>query len=417
MDLPYEWTIGWRYTRAGRGGRRNRFVGFISAVSVLGIGLGVAALIVVLSVMNGFQREVRDRLLAVLPQVEVSAADGRGLADWPALAARLRRTPAVTGVAPYVQSQALAAHGASIAGVRVRGVLPAAEGQVTDLARAEPALYARLEPGAWRIVLGAELARRLGVRLGDAVTVTAPTGEPTPAGPLPRLKAFTLAGVYASGQYEIDSALALVHLDDAARLFRSGGAGGVQLRLARIEEAPAVAARLARELGPGYEVRDWTRSNRNWYEAVQLEKRMMFIILLLIVAVAAFNLVATLVMTVTDKAADIAILRTLGASPRSVMGVFVVQGALAGIAGTAGGLALGLVVALHIDVIVPAIERALGVSFFPASVYVISRMPSEPLAADIVPVVVCALVLAFVATLYPSWRAARLDPAEALRHE
>jgi lipoprotein-releasing system permease protein len=298
-------------------------------------------------------------------------------------------------------------------------VLPAEEAKLTELAAKLQAdgTLAQLQPGAWRIVLGVELARALGVKVGDAVTLIAPGGQVTPAGVVPRLKQFTVAGVFSVGHYEYDSALALVHLDDAARLYRTDGPTGVQLTLADVQQARQVGQRLADRLGPGIVVRDWTRTNAAWYDAVQIEKRMMFIILTLIVAVAAFNLVSTLVMTVTDKRADIAILRTLGASPRSIMGIFVVQGATAGVIGTLAGVGGGLLVALNIDVIVPAIERLLNTRFLPASVYVISRMPSEPLASDIVPIALISLVLAFLATLYPSWRASRVNPAEALRYE
>ncbi len=299
----------------------------------------------------------------------------------------------------------------------MRGIDPLEEAQVTDLARTQQPLLAHLRAGEWNIVLGVELARLVGARVGDKVTIVAPGGQVTPAGVVPRLKQFTLAGVFEAGHYEYDSALALIHIEDAARLFRVEGPTGVQLRLADVHAARAAAAELQRSLGPDVMVRDWTRTNRNWFDAVQIEKRLMFIILTLIVAVAAFNLVSTLVMTVTDKRADIAILRTLGASPRSIMGIFIVQGAAAGIMGTLAGVALGLVVALNIDVIVPAIERALGVAFLPGSIYLISRMPSEPLASDIVPIAVISLLLAFAATLYPSWRASRVNPAEALRYE
>jgi lipoprotein-releasing system permease protein len=417
MNMPFEWQVGWRYTRSGRAGRRNGFISFISGVSMLGIALGVAALIIVLSVMNGFQKEVRDRMLSVISHVELLDATGQGLEDWQATAALARRDPQVQGAAPFVAAQALLSRGDAVRGAVIRGIDPAQEAQVTPLAAQRQDLFAQLQPGQWRIVLGSELARQLGVRPGDALTLYAPGGSVTPAGMVPRLKTFTLAGTFDSGHYEYDSTLALIALDDAARFFRSGGASGVQLRLADVHRAPAVARDLAATLPAGLLVRDWTRTNRNWYEAVQLEKRMMFIILTLIVAVAAFNLVSMLVMTVTDKRADIAILRTLGASPRSIMGIFIVQGAASGIIGTLGGVALGLAVAFNIDVIVPAIERALGVAFLPGSIYLISRMPSEPLAADIVPIVVIALALAFVATLYPSWRASRVNPAEALRYE
>jgi lipoprotein-releasing system permease protein len=423
--MPYEWLVGWRYTRAGRGGAAagrpaGGFLSFISAVSVLGIALGVAALIIVLSVMNGFQKEVRDRMLSVVAHVELHAPPGEALADWRATAAAAQRHAAVRGAAPFVAAQALLGRGDALRGAQVRGISPAEEAEVTPLAARERSLFATLQPGTWQIILGAELARSIGAGIGDKVTVMAPSGQVTPAGVLPRMRQFTVAGVFHAGHYEYDANLALVHLDDAARLFRTGGVTAVQLRLTDAQLARRVAGELKPLVaagGPAIEVRDWTRSNRSWFDAVQVEKRLMFIILALIVAVAAFNLVSTLVMTVTDKRADIAILRTLGASPRSIMGIFVVQGAAAGIIGTLAGLALGLGVALHIDTIVPAIEQALGIAFLPGSVYLISRMPSQPLAADIVPVVGIALVLAFAATLYPSWRASRTEPAEALRHE
>ncbi len=418
MNLPYELQIGWRYTRSGRSGRRNGFISFISGVSMLGIALGVAALIIVLSVMNGFQKEVRDRMLSVVPHVEVYAADGAALPDWRATVAQARRNPQVVGASPFVGAQALIARGDEMRGTIVRGISPADEASVTDLgARLKDSVFAQLTPGNWGIALGAELARALGVRTGDKITLVAPGGQLTPAGVVPRLKQFTLVGTFDTGHYEYDSGLALIHVDDAARLFRVEGPTGVQLRLKDLHQAREVARQLSRELGPKVLVTDWTRTNRNWFAAVQLEKRLMFIILTLIVAVAAFNLVSTLVMTVTDKRADIAILRTLGASPRSVMGIFMVQGALSGVIGTFGGVALGLLVAFNIDVIVPAIERLLHVSFLPGSVYLISRMPSEPQSADIVPIVAISLALAFVATLYPSWRASRVQPADALRYE
>jgi len=420
MNMPYEWQIGWRYTRAGRTGRRNGFISFISGVSMLGIALGVAALIIVLSVMNGFQKEVRDRMLSVIAHIELFDAQGAALADWRVVAeqARTAAPGQVLGAAPFVSAQVLVARGEDMRGALLRGISPADEASVTPLAaQLQGSTFAKLKPGEWNIVLGIELARSLGVREGDKLTVVAPGGQVTPAGVVPRLKAFTLAGTFDSGHYEYDSAYALIHLDDAAKLFRTEGATGVQLKLADLHTAREVAAAIAREMPPNISVRDWTRTNRNWYDAVQLEKRLMAIILTLIVAVAAFNLVSTLVMTVTDKRADIAILRTLGASPRSVMGIFVVQGALAGIVGTAAGVAFGLAIALNIDVLVPALERLLSTSFLPASIYVISRMPSQPLASDIVPIALVSLALAFVATLYPSWRASRINPAEALRYE
>jgi lipoprotein-releasing system permease protein len=418
MNWPYELQIGWRYTRSGRAGRRNGFISFISGVSMVGISLGVAALIIVLSVMNGFQKEVRDRMLSVVAHVEVYQGEGKAFADWRTVAKQAMANPQVTGAAPFIATQALIARGDEMRGAVVRGISPADEAQVTELAaQLRDTTLARLQPGAWGIVLGIELARALGVREGDPVTIVAPGGQVTPAGVVPRYKQMTVVGVFNAGHFEYDSGLALMHIDDAARLFRTEGATGVQLRLKDVHAARQVGDELQRSLGPEVQVRDWTRTNRNWFDAVQVEKRLMFIILTLIVAVAAFNLVSTLVMTVTDKRADIAILRTLGASPRSIMGIFIVQGAASGVIGTVLGVGFGLLVAFNIDVIVPAIERLLQVSFLPSSIYLISRMPSEPQQGDIVPIALISLVLAFLATLYPSWRASRLQPAEALRYE
>lgn len=423
MNWPYELQIGWRYTRAGRGGRRNRFISFISGVSVLGIALGVAALIIVLSVMNGFQKEVRDRMLSVIAHVELMSYDGQGLDDWQAVAARARANPTVggqiQGAAPFVVSQALIARGEEMRGTIVRGIDPRREAEVTPLAAQllKEGVSTRLKSGEWGMVIGAELARQLGVREGDKLTLVTPGGQVTPAGTAPRLKSFTVVGIFHAGHYEYDSGLVLIDLEDAAKLFRVSGPSGVQLKLADVHQARQVGDQLARSLGPELRVRDWTRTNANWYDAVQVEKRLMGIILTLIVAVAAFNLVSTLVMTVTDKQSDIAILRTFGASPRSIMAIFMVQGATAGIIGTFSGVGLGLLVAFNIDVIVPAIERALNVSFLPGSIYLISRMPSDPQSADIIPIAVTSLILAFLATLYPSWRASRVQPAEALRYE
>ena len=423
MNWPYELQIGWRYTRAGRGGRRNRFISFISGVSVLGIALGVAALIIVLSVMNGFQKEVRDRMLSVIAHVELMSYDGQGLDDWQAVAARARANPAVggqiQGAAPFVVSQALIARGEEMRGTIVRGIDPRREAEVTPLAAQllKEGISTRLKSGEWGMVIGGELARQLGVREGDKLTLVTPGGQVTPAGTAPRLKSFTVVGIFHAGHYEYDSGLVLIDLEDAAKLFRVSGPSGVQLKLADVHQARQVGDQLARSLGPELRVRDWTRTNANWYDAVQVEKRLMGIILTLIVAVAAFNLVSTLVMTVTDKQSDIAILRTFGASPRSIMAIFMVQGATAGIIGTLSGVGLGLLVAFNIDVIVPAIERALNVSFLPGSIYLISRMPSDPQSADIIPIAVTSLILAFLATLYPSWRASRVQPAEALRYE
>jgi lipoprotein-releasing system permease protein len=416
--IPYEWLIGWRYTRAGRASGRNGFISFISGVSMLGIALGVAALIIVLSVMNGFQKEVRDRMLAVVSHVEVLSADGQGLADIDSLLDRLKRHPDVVAAAPFVSQQVLIARGEDMRGAVVRGIDPAHEGEVAEFMRQlSPDLLAQLHPGSFNVILGSELANRLGVMAGDPITMITPGGQVTPAGVMPRMKQLHVVGVFDSGHYEFDVSLALMNIEDTQRLFRLDAPSGIRLKLDSAQQARRVASELTLSLNDQVLVNDWTHQNRTWFAAVQVEKRMMFIILTLIVAVAAFNLVTTLVMTVTDKRADIAILRTLGASPRSIMMVFVVQGATVGVMGTLLGLALGLSVAFNIDVIVPAIEHALGTSFLPRDIYVISRMPSDPQSSDIWPITLISLVLAFVATLYPSWRASRVQPAQALRYE
>jgi lipoprotein-releasing system permease protein len=418
LSVPYELRIGLRYTRAGRRARRrNTFISFISAVSMAGIALGVAALIIVLSVMNGFTKEVRDRMLAVLSHVEV-ASFGAPLRDWQQVAQEARQHPEVVAAAPFISAQAMLTQGDVVRGVLVRGILPEEEPKVAEaVTRLAGGRLTDLADGEFNIVLGLELARALGVVPGDKLTMIAPQGTVTPAGVVPRLRQFRVVATFESGHFEFDSALALMHLGDAQRLFRIEGPSGVRLRLKDMHRAPEVASQLAGMLEPGLLVRDWSRQNRTWFAAVQIEKRMMFIILTLIVAVAAFNLVSTLVMTVTEKQADIAILRTLGATPHSVMAVFIVQGALIGVIGTLLGVGGGLLIALNIDVIVPAIERAFGVHFLDPTIYFIRGLPSDPRAADIVPIAVISLVLSLAATLYPSWRASRTRPAEALRYD
>ena len=418
MRIPYELVLGWRYTRAGRTTRRNGFISFISGVSMLGISLGVAALIIVLSVMNGFQKEVRDRMLGVVSHIELFAPGGAALPDLDRTLSEAGQDPQVIGAAPFISAQGLLARGEDMKATMVRGIDPAREPEVTDLALGmQNAGLAKLVPGEFGIVLGGELARALGVRPGDMVTLITPSGQITPAGVVPRLKQMKVVGTFDSGHFEYDSALALMHMDDAARLYRLEGPTGIRLKLRDLHQARAVATQLASRLTGDILIRDWTRQNRTWFAAVQVEKTMMSIILTLIVAVAAFNLVSTLVMTVTDKRADIAILRTLGASPRSIMAIFVVQGALVGVVGTLAGLALGLGVAYNIDVIVPALEQLFNASFLPKDIYLISRMPSDPQQGDILPITLISLVLAFLATIYPSWRASRVNPAEALRYE
>jgi lipoprotein-releasing system permease protein len=423
LEIPYELVLGWRYTRAGRATRRNGFISFISGVSMLGIGLGVAALVIVLSVMNGFQKEVRDRMLSVVSHIEIVSADGGALDDVKGALQKIHMHPQVLGAAPFISAQALLARGEDMKGVLVRGIDPDLEPSVVDLSMGlarkngnMPGVEA-LRPGQFGVVLGIDLARQLGLRLGDPVTLIAPNGQVTPAGVLPRLKQMQVVGLFNSGHYEYDAALVMLHAEDAGKIFRLEGPTGIRLKIKDLHEARSVARELAPILPAGMAIRDWTQQNRTWFAAVQVEKRMMFIILTLIVAVAAFNLVSTLVMSVTDKRADIAILRTLGASPRSIMGVFMMQGAMVGVMGTLGGLFLGLLIAFNIDVIVPALETLFRASFLPKDIYLISSMPSDPQMSDILPVAIISLLLSFVATLYPSWRASQVNPAEALRYE
>jgi len=417
QKLPYEWLVGLRYTRAGKRSGRNSFISFISLISMAGIGLGVAALIVVLSVMNGFQKEVTDRMLSVLAHVEIFDARG-AMPDWHAEAAEARKNHEVIGAAPFVETQGMLVRDDVLRPVVVRGVLPEQEPNVSDVAKqTRIGSFNALQPGAYNIVLGIELARALHVNLGEKVTLALAQGQPTLAGVLPRVRSFTVVGIFEAGHNEFDSALAFVHLTDGEKLLRMDAPSGLRLRLQDMHRAPEVARDLKYSMPGDLIMRDWSKLNANWFAAVQTEKRMMFIILTLIIAVAAFNLVSTLVMTVTDKQADIAILRTLGASPRSIMKIFMIQGALVGILGTAIGVGLGVLLALNIDVIVPFIEHLLGVQFLSKDIYYISSVPSDLRWPDVFKIGGVAVVLAFVATLYPSWWAARVKPAEALRYE
>ncbi len=425
LKIPYELWIGARYAGLARirqrRGRRDRFISFIAASSMAGIALGVAALIVVLSVMNGFQKEVRDRMLSVLPHIELyipGAAPERVLEQWQQFADAAKRNPEVKAGAPFVAAQGMLVRGQALRGVQVRGIDPTTEGNVSDLPRQMVAgKLTDLKPGGFGVVLGNELADGMGVKVGDTLLMLAPQGSISPAGFAPRMRQFTVVGVFSSGHYEYDSSLAFVDNDDAAKVFRDSGTAGVRLRIADMQKAPEVAAELRNVLPPYVMASDWSRNNRTWFAAVQTEKRMMFLILALIVAVAAFNLLSSLVMAVKDKQSDIAILRTLGAGPGEVARIFLVQGALIGVIGTLLGVAGGILIAYNVDVIVPFIERLLGVHFLPREIYFISALPSDPQMGDIVTIGVTSLVLSLLATLYPSWRASRLQPAQVLRHD
>jgi lipoprotein-releasing system permease protein len=413
--VRYELLVGLRYTRAKR---RNHFISFISLISMAGIALGVAALIVVLSVMNGFQKEVRARILGVASHVQVSGPGGK-LADWSGVAAVSLKDPRVQAAAPFVNAQGLLSSGDAVRGAIVRGILPEAEDKVADIGRHMRAgKLEALRAGEFGIVLGADLARNLRALTGDKVVLIAPQGQVTPAGLIPRLKQFTVVGVFEVGMHEYDSGLALVHLEDAQRLYQMGETvSGVRLKLQDLFAARAVAADLRAGLGPDAFATDWTRSHANYFRAVEIEKRMMSIILTLIVAVAAFNIVSTLVMLVTDKQSDIAILRTLGASPGSIVQIFMVQGTLIGVIGMVAGVVGGVLLGWNIDVVVPFIENLLGFKILAKDVYYISDLPSDVKMEDVTTVALVSLALSFLATLYPSWRASRINPAEALRYE
>jgi lipoprotein-releasing system permease protein len=412
---PYELFVGLRYTRAKR---RNHFISFISMASMVGIAVGVMALIVVLSVMNGFQKELRARILGVASHVQITGFDGH-LQGWPSIAEQARKNKDVAAAAPYINAQALLSNQQNVQGTLLRGIVPDLEDQVADIGQhMKRGSLKELKPGEFGIVLGSELAHAVDGRIGEKVVVIAPQGQVTPAGIMPRIKQFTVVGIFEVGMFEYDSGLALIHLEDAQKLYRmSDEVSGVRLKLHDLFDAPSVARELTRTLTGDVYITDWTRSHANYFRAVQIEKNVMFIILTLIVGVAAFNLVSTLVMAVTDKQADIAILRTLGSTPFSIMKIFVVQGTLIGVIGTVIGVVGGIIIALNIDVVVPAIERMFHTQFLDKSVYYISDLPSDLHWSDVVTVACVSLVLSLLATLYPSFRASRVNPAEALRYE
>ena len=412
---PYEWLIATRYLRSTH---RRGFVSFVALMSVLGLMLGVATLITVLSVMNGFERELRNRILSVTSHATLSAIDGP-MENWPAVQRAALKQPGVVAAVPYVEEQSMLAAGTNIAGATVRGVLPDEERKATGLA--QHLISGKLEdlqPGQYHIILGSALANELHVKAGGSVVVIAPQGTATPTGVVPRMRRFEVSGIFESGMYEFDRGLALVQLSDAARLYRLADAvSGVRLALEDPLQAPTAVRKLAIGLGGGFYVSDWTRNHVNFFRSIELTKSMMFVILLMIVAVAAFNIVATLVMIVKEKQSDIAILRTLGAGPANVLLTFAVQGTMIGLAGTLLGAALGAVLSHNLEAIVRGLERLFHTQFLDASVYYMSDLPAYVEGMDVVRVCGVAFLLCAIATIYPAWRAARTAPAEALRHE
>lgn len=416
MIRPLELFVGLRYVRARR---RDHFISFISLVSMIGIALGIAALITVLSVMNGFGKELRSRILGVASHATVTGADGR-LTDWPAVAQRVRENSHVVGEAPYVLGQAMVARGKSVSGVLVRGVLPEEEPKVSEIgAKMVDGSLAALKPGEFGVVVGAALAWKLDLTVGSPVSIVVPQAQATPAGLLPRFKRFTVVGIFRVDMYEYDSGIVFVHLDDAAKLYQlpDGAVTGLRLKLDVMDDAPRVADQLSANLGPEYRARDWTREHENFFKALKMEKTVMFIILLLIVTVAMFNLISTLVVIVTEKQADVAILRTLGMKPRRVMGVFMVQGALIGFLGTLAGTVFGVLLAYNVETLVRLIEQLFHTTFLASDVYLISELPSDVHWSDVALIAGSSLVLALLSTVYPAWRASKIQPAVALRYE
>jgi len=407
--------IGLRYTRAKR---RNHFISFISLTSMLGIALGVTALITVLSVMNGFEKELRERILGMASHATITG-HGNTLDNWQVLADIARQHGEVVGAAPYIEGEGMLSNGDQVSGAALRGIDIDHESEVSEVAEKMVAgELSRLEPGEYGIVLGVDLARSLGLLLGDKVSLIVSKANISPAGIMPRMKRFTVVGIFEVGMYEYDSALAILNIEDAAKLYKmTGQVSGLRLKLEDMFRAPMVARELVEGQLGSYYMSDWTRKHANFFRAIQIEKTMMFLILSLIIAVAAFNIVSTLVMVVTDKSADIAILRTLGATPSTILLIFMVQGCVIGFIGTTLGLLGGVSLALNVESLVPAIESLLGIKFLDASVYYITELPSDLHWNDAIKITAVSFVLSLLATLYPAWSAAKTQPAEVLRHE
>lgn len=415
MRTPYEWLIGTRYLRSTH---RRGFVSFVAIVSVLGLALGVATLIVVLSVMNGFQREIRSRILSVTAHATIMGLEG-SLSDWQKLRAETLKQPDVEAVAPYIEEQAMLANGAHIDGATVRGVLPVEEETTTGLAqRVTEGKLTDLKPGEYGTILGSALAKDLDVKVGGSVVLIAPEGTATPTGVVPRMRRFRVVGILHSGMYEIDRGLALVQMTDAARLFRlDGKVTGLRLALKDPLRAPQIVRKVALVLGANFYIKDWTMDHESFFRSIDSMKKIMFIILFMIVGVAAFNIVATLVMIVKEKQTDIAILRTLGAGPPNVLLMFAVQGVLIGLAGTLLGAILGKVLSDNLGAIVGVLEHVFNTQFIDAKVYYISDLPTYVEGRDVLQICGVAFILCALATIYPAWRASRTAPAQALRHE
>lgn len=415
MIRPYEVFIGLRYTRARR---RHRIISFISLISVIGITLGIAALITILSVMNGFGNEVRSRILSFISHVTITEPAGN-LRDWRTLGERVKGAPHVVAYAPYINGQALLARGKGVSGVVVRGVEPTREAQVSEVAgRLIEGKMEDLRPGEFGVVVGYGIAWRLDLKVGSSVSIVVPQAQASPAGLLPRFKRFTVVGVFRADMHEYDSGLALINIEDAAKLYQlPDQVSGLRLKLDNVDLAPRVGAELEQMLGLDYRVRDWTREHNAWFRALAMEKTVMFIILLLIVAVAMFNVVSTLIVVVNEKRADIAILRTLGASPKSILAIFMVQGSIIGVVGTLVGTATGILLALNVGNLVRLLELIFNTRFLAPEIYFISDLPSDLQWGDVAVISGVSLALSFLATLYPAWRAAQTQPAEALRYE